>query len=165
MSTQAERCHSQVVHAPVDIHEAELLSRLTECMEELSNVAIAAATGVSSESVRRYRNGSIPTVSFLIKLAELTGSSLLWLMMGEGPRMRKDVPNWFLSQCCISELSSELGRRLDRLDEQIEFAIAKAGLVNEVTHPQPEVVVRCKSTRMESVPDRGGSQQRSHAPV
>ena len=95
--------------------------RLTDCMDGLKNSYVATATGVSSESVRRYRNGSLPPLEFVCAVSELTGTSLLWLLTGEGPRKTSDLTMWYLSRSSLTELTSELGRRIHLIHSRIQL--------------------------------------------
>lgn len=90
-------------------------------MDGLKNSTIAAATGVSSESVRRYRNGSSPPIEFVCAVAKLTGVSLTWLLTGEGPRLATELTLWHLSQSSLAELTSELGRRIDGIQSRMQL--------------------------------------------
>ena len=115
---------------------SEFAARLSECMANHSNTTIAHAAGVSSETVRRYRNGSMPTVAFIAVLAQITGTSLVWLLTGEGPRRDCDLTRWFVNKCELSDLVNELGQRLDSLQVKINLANKQVSEVNAATIEQ-----------------------------
>lgn len=97
-----------------------LSQRLARCLDGITNADIAGMTGFSSETVRRYRKGSPPSIEFVILVATFTNTSLTWLLTGRGPRQERDLSAWHLSMSPTSEIVAELGRRLDALQERID---------------------------------------------
>ena len=100
-----------------------LSERLAQCLDGITNADIAGMTGFSSETVRRYRKGSPPSIDFAILVASLTNTSLIWLLTGRGPRQERDLSAWHLSLSPTSEIANELGRRLDALQARIDHLI------------------------------------------
>ena len=112
-------------HTPTILESAwseAFLLRLADCMDGYKNSTIASATGVSSESVRRYRSGSTPPIEFVCAVAKLTGTSLVWILTGEGPSLESDQMRWYLSKCSLGDLSDELQYRINALQNRIHSA-------------------------------------------
>src|ERR1700751_1405021 len=60
--------------------------RLREAFKNVSQSEIARQLGLSNSAVTNYVEGRIPPAETLIKMADLTGYSIHWLMTGEGSR-------------------------------------------------------------------------------
>ncbi|MBX3356959.1 MAG: helix-turn-helix transcriptional regulator [Phycisphaeraceae bacterium] len=67
-------------------------TRMTALIESKSRREIARATGVSTETLRRYLRGDSPSCEFVMALCEEFGVSAHWLMFGSGPLRSSDLP-------------------------------------------------------------------------
>lgn len=72
---------------------------------------VSEATGYCPESVRRYRKGDPPPAGFVLRLARATSTSIDWLLIGRGPRLRSEVCESQLSQLPLSRVLGELSQR------------------------------------------------------
>lgn len=99
---------------------ADLQSRLQICCDGLMNTEIAEMTSISSESVHRYLNGSAPSIEFITRLAVHTGTSLQWLLLGEGPQYACTLEEWYVARSSTAALTHELERRITALLDKLE---------------------------------------------
>ncbi len=60
--------------------------RLREAFKGASQTEIARQLGVSNSAVTNYVEGRVPPAEKLIKIADLTGYSIHWLITGDGPK-------------------------------------------------------------------------------
>jgi cellulose biosynthesis protein BcsQ len=60
--------------------------RLKEAFNGVSQTQIARQLGLSNSAVNNYVEGRIPAAEMLVKIANLTGYSIHWLITGEGPK-------------------------------------------------------------------------------
>lgn len=60
--------------------------RLREAFPGASQTQIARQLDLSNSAVNNYVEGRIPPAEMLVKIADLTGYSIHWLITGEGPR-------------------------------------------------------------------------------
>lgn len=60
--------------------------RLREAFTGVSQTEIARQLGVSNSAVTNYVEGRIPPAEMLIKIADLTGHSIHWLITGDGTK-------------------------------------------------------------------------------
>lgn len=61
-------------------------ARLKEAFNWAPNSAIAQKLELSPSAITNYMEGRIPPAETLIKVAEITGYSLHWLITGDGPK-------------------------------------------------------------------------------
>lgn len=60
--------------------------RLREAFKGASQTEIARQLGISNSAVTNYVEGRIPPAEMLIKIADLSGYSIHWLITGDGPK-------------------------------------------------------------------------------
>lgn len=66
--------------------QADFGFRLKEAFKNVQNREIAEKLGIGKSAVTAYLRGSMPPASQLLKIAEMTGCNLHWLLTGEGPK-------------------------------------------------------------------------------
>lgn len=74
--------------------------------------AVARRLGVPHATVRNYYQGRLPAPEVLIKIAEETGVSLNWLLIGTGEMYAGDVKGADLDQVLEKKISEMIDRRL-----------------------------------------------------
>ena len=60
--------------------------RLRAAFNDARNIDIAGQLGVSKATVTLYMNGRLPPSDVLLKISEITGCSVHWLMTGQEPK-------------------------------------------------------------------------------
>jgi transcriptional regulator with XRE-family HTH domain len=61
-------------------------ARLREAFEGASNAEIARQLDLTPAAITNYMEGRIPPAETLTKIADITGCSLHWLIIGDGPK-------------------------------------------------------------------------------
>lgn len=66
----------------------DIASRIRECRtgSGLTQRAVAEAVGVRTGTANAWEGTTVPDLSSVIKLADLFGVSLHWLVTGQGPK-------------------------------------------------------------------------------
>ncbi len=93
----------------------DLRNRLVQVLGERTYQDLARATGVSSESVRRYLRSGSPSAVFLMRVCKAYGINANWLFTGEGARWIRDIPDAHARSLPGDVLIDELARRAKQL--------------------------------------------------
>jgi transcriptional regulator with XRE-family HTH domain len=104
---------SLVIQSP--IHE-----RLVTVAGERTNRRLAELTKTNPETVRRYMQGSAPSVEFLSAVCKSLAISGDWLLTGRGPMKLDEVKTESLRQADPSELLSAMAGNIERLCERVD---------------------------------------------
>jgi hypothetical protein len=132
LSEESHGTGSEAAHAVPDEYLSELQLRLTSVLEGKSHEAVAAWSGISAESVRRYLHGHAPTAKFLASVCIHENVNADWLLMGIGCRRREDLIPDALLQAALPSLLSEIGRRLEQAGN-VDVSRGKAACVPPVS--------------------------------
>jgi transcriptional regulator with XRE-family HTH domain len=73
------------------IFDPEFGKRLREAFNSAKNKDIAAQSGISEGSISKYVNGRVPDPPELMRLADISGRSIHWLLTGKGPEKVEDL--------------------------------------------------------------------------
>ena len=87
--------------------------RLNMVFEEVRPRDVSQACGISTETIRRCRAGSTPSMRLVICLVSDFGVSADWLLLGRGPMVADELPRHHLKQATITELMTALAGRLE----------------------------------------------------
>jgi len=94
---------------------------------------VCAATGVSSETVRRYLLGQRPSTDFIVHACLHYGISANWLLLGIGPQRLADLPLTYVklasSNTLVEELAGRAKEYLARGEQAIELKPASSNSV------------------------------------
>lgn len=82
--------------------------------------AVADATGLNSETVRRYMQGQAPSVEFLAALCSVYDVNAQWLLTGRGPIRQSDSRAHALREANPAELLSAIAEALERLTDRVD---------------------------------------------
>ncbi|MEL6311998.1 MAG: hypothetical protein AAFQ17_06500 [Pseudomonadota bacterium] len=118
---------------------------------------VAEAIDLHPETVRRYLRSNRPGTEMLVRLAKQGELSPVWLMLGEGPIMREQLPDWYATQVSTSSLWAELERRIQStaIDVRTLLEVKKLDLNHEETGESVPSPSDGEATR--TVPDHGAS--------
>lgn len=78
------------------------------------------ATGLNSETVRRYMQGHTPSVDFLASVCAALDINAQWLLVGAGPMKGADIRSHALGEANVSELLSAMSATLERLMDRVD---------------------------------------------
>ncbi len=92
-----------------------LRDRLVMVLGDRTYQDLARATGVSSESVRRYLRTGSPSAVFLMRVCNAYGINGNWLFTGEGAPKTADIPAAYARTLPNSVLIDELARRAKQI--------------------------------------------------
>lgn len=108
-----------------DFHLEMFGDRLTSEMmrHELTQKDLAEAAGCSQAAISKYLNGRIPKAKELLKLADLLGVSMEWLLAGSTPPSGEPFiqDNW-------RQRAREAEKKLQKLRSDLETLLRKADL-------------------------------------
>lgn len=93
-------------------------SRIAELVKNMTFAELGALTACNAETARRYVNGgSVPSLDFLVRLAQTTGVSISWLVTGHGPRDEQTIREQAVQSLSLKELLLIIADRVGRLEE------------------------------------------------
>ena len=97
--------------------------RLQIAFDNANAPQIAGKLHISKQAVYRWRDGEMPKRVHLEKIAELTGTSLYWLMNGDGEeKQRSDEPTQLVEEA--SEKASQPVRSALVIEDEYEAELA-----------------------------------------
>lgn len=99
-----------------DGSDAAIRERLRSICAHLTYADLARASGVSTETVRRYQQSGTPSIAYVVAIARTTQTSLEWLLTGEGPPSEEVRQLWSLSRYSTHDLCMELTRRIETVE-------------------------------------------------
>jgi transcriptional regulator with XRE-family HTH domain len=100
---------AQDLGAAAGLHE-----RLHIACRGLSVREVADITGLNHETVRRYLNGTVPSISFVANLAIALAISSDWLLLGLGPIYRVEMIDHALREAGPERLFQAVGKLVER---------------------------------------------------
>jgi len=82
--------------------------------------SVATMTGQNHETVRRYMQGSAPSVEFVSAFCEAFGLNANWLLTGRGPMKAAEIRGDALTQANPTELLTATAGTLEKLDDRVD---------------------------------------------
>lgn len=90
----------------------EFRSRLLKLFDNLSMADIARRLKIPHATVRNYFGGRLPATEVLIKIADETGVSINWLLLGRGEMYAVDTPPVDLGKIFEDKIEELIDRKL-----------------------------------------------------
>lgn len=82
--------------------------------------SVATMTGQNHETVRRYMQGSAPSVEFVSAFCVAFGLNANWLLTGRGPMKAAEIRGDALTQANPTELLTATAGTLEKLDGRVD---------------------------------------------
>lgn len=86
-------------------------SRVSRVVAHFGRRRVAAAIGISPETVRRYESGTTPNLRFLRGVVDGLGVSAEWMILGSGPLLEVERRREMVARAPLAETLGELMRR------------------------------------------------------
>lgn len=91
----------------------EFVLRLERTFDGATMAVVARRLGIPHATVRNYyKEGRLPAPDVLIKIADVTGVSLNWLLLGRGEMFAGDLPSVDLGRLLEARIGEIVDRRL-----------------------------------------------------
>jgi transcriptional regulator with XRE-family HTH domain len=111
----------------LSVNQTDIWERIKEAFETDKVQGIADKLGLSYQSVRKWKNGEQVGLDNLLKIRDLTGSSIDWLLTGEGSKEVGATQNdtatskggKLLQETSLSEIFTNLFERVERLEASL----------------------------------------------
>lgn len=72
--------------------ETGFTKRLRDVVDVMGVPSLAEKAGISDTLIRKYLSGSMPGLIKAIAISEAAGVNLQWLALGEGPKIKGELP-------------------------------------------------------------------------
>lgn len=98
-----DRVSSGNLHRVKRVDDPDFGKRFKKAFGDAKNYRIAAQMGISDAAVKNYVDGRVPGPEALLKIHQLTGCNLHWLLTGEGSRRVEDHGDVFDLEYVVEE--------------------------------------------------------------
>lgn len=85
------------------LETAHFWKRIEEAFETRNVAEMAEKVGLKVQALYKWQKGTIPSLDTLVKISDLTGSSIHWLVTGEGPQKVEAITDLKERQIYVDE--------------------------------------------------------------
>lgn len=122
--------------ADTDCSRSAIRERLKFALARQTCRAVGLRTSTHPETVRRYLSDGRPSVEFLSAVAHEYGLSCDWLLSGNGPVFKNEIPDFVIHGAPLSRLLRAIAEKLSASEAAARAGGARPGY-EEPVMPEP----------------------------